>query len=263
MAATAPGSIPGENKSKLKSNTHSNIMRKLALIVTQAILAGGLITLQSNCSAITYDAALDFSLNSNPNGVWSYGFSTTLGGALVLDDENIQDSSGLYIWRNAGQEPNGPSFAFNPTASTITITGVTEDLVWNPYQLSMDPGSAGQYCVLRLNAPESGEYQIQGAFSSVDQYFGAKTDVHILLNGTSFFDSEVYGTTSVTDFDQTIQLNAGDVVDFAVGTDGLPWGWDTTGLDAQITPVPEPSVIGLLVVGLSLIYLRHYKRTAS
>jgi hypothetical protein len=229
-------------------------MRKIVHLVTQAILAGGLITFQSNCSGITYNAADDFSLNSNPNGVWGYGYSTTLGGAMVLDDENVQNTYGLYIWRNAGLDPNGPSFAFNPTASIITITGGTDDMVWNPYQLSMDPGSGGQYCVLRFTPPESGEYQIQGAFSSVDQYFGAKTDVHILLNGTSFFDSEVYGTTSVTDFNQTIQLNAGDVLDFAVGTDGLPWGWDTTGLSATIMPVPEPAVFGLLTVGFLLLY---------
>jgi hypothetical protein len=238
-------------------------MRKIVLLVTQAILAGGLMTLQSKCSAITYDAALDFSLNSNPNGVWSYGYSTTLSGTMVLDNETVQNSYGLYIWRNTSVDPNGPSFAFNPTASTITITGPTDDMVWNPYQLSMDPGSGGQYCVLRFTPLESGEYQIQGAFSSVDQYYGAKTDVHIILNGTSLFDSEVYGTTSVTGFDQAIQLNAGDVLDFAVGTDGLPWGWDTTGLDATVTPVPEPSVLGLLTAGLLLIYLRHYKRTAS
>ena len=238
-------------------------MRKIVHLVTQAILAGGLITFQSNCSGITYNAADDFSLNSNPNGVWGYGYSTTLGGAMVLDDENVQNTYGLYIWRNAGLDPNGPSFAFNPTASIITITGGTDDMVWNPYQLSMDPGSGGQYCVLRFTPPESGEYQIQGAFSSVDQYFGAKTDVHILLNGTSFFDSEVYGTTSVTDFNQTIQLNAGDVVDFAVGTDGLPWGWDTTGLDATVTPVPEPSVIGVLAVGFLLLYRFRSRETAS
>ena len=242
-------------------------MRKIVLLVTQAILAGGLITFQSNCSSITYDAALDFSLNSNPNGVWSYGYSATLGAPMGLDDVNMQNSYGLDLWRNASQDPNGPSFAFNPTASTITIddtaTGGTDHMVWNPYQLSMDPGSVGQYCVLGFTPPESGEYQIQGAFSSVDQYFGAKTDVHILLNGTSFFDSVVYGIDSVTGFDQTIQLNAGDVLDFAVGTDGLPWGWDTTGLDAQITLVPEPSAFSLLTAGLLLVYLRHSRRSAS
>jgi hypothetical protein len=237
-------------------------MRKVVLLVTQAILTGGLITFQSNCRAIIYDAAMDFSLNSNPNGVWSYGYSTTLGASMGLDDVSVQNSYGLYIWRNASQDPNGPSFAFNPTTNTIAITGLTDDMVWNPYQLSMDPGSGGQYCVLRFIPPESGEYQIQGAFSSVDQFYGAKTDVHILVNGTSFFDGEVYGTTSVTSFDQTLQLNVGDVLDFAVGTDGLPWGWDTTGLSATITPVPEPSVFGLLTAGLMLVYLRHTKRSA-
>jgi hypothetical protein len=220
-------------------------------------------TIQPDCQAVVYDAAMDFSLNSNPNGVWSYGYSATLGGAMVLDDQNVQDSSGLYVWRNAGLEPNGPSLAFNPTANPITITGPTDLMIWNPYQLSMTEGSGGQYCVLRFAPPESGAYQVQAAFSSVDKYYGAKTDVHLLVNGMSFFDSVVYGIGSVASFDQTLQLNAGDVLVFAVGLGDYGWGWDTTGLSATITPVPEPSVFSLLGASLLLIYLRHSKRSAS
>jgi len=224
-------------------------------------------TFQPDCKATTYNAALDFSLSSNPNGVWSYGYSTTLGSPMGLDDVTVINGYGLCVWRNASQDPNGPSFAYNPTASPIiiddTATGGTDHMVWNPYQLSMDPGSGGQYCVLRFTPPEGGEYQIQGAFSSVDQYFGAKTDVHILVNGTSFFDGVVYGTTSVSDFDQSLQLNAGDTLDFAVGTDGLPWGWDTTGLGATITLVPEPSVFGLCIASFLLAYLRLSRRPST
>jgi hypothetical protein len=136
-------------------------------------------------------------------------------------------------------------------------------MIWNPYQLSMTEGSGGQYCVLRFAPPESGAYQVQGAFSSVDKYYGAKTDVHLLVNGMSFFDSVVYGIGSVASFDQTLQLNAGDVLVFAVGLGDYGWGWDTTGLSATITPVPEPSVFSLLGASLLLIYLRHSKRSAS
>ena len=224
-------------------------------------------TFQPNCQAIVYDAALDFSLNSNPNGVWSYGYSDTLGSTFVLDDLNAQESSGLYTWRNASQEPNGPNFAYNPTASPIiiddTATGGTDHMVWAPYQLSLGPGSGFQYSVLRFTPPESGEYQVQGAFSSVDQYYGAKTDVHILVNGTSFFDGLVWGTDSVVSFDQPLQLNVGDVLDFAVGPFGGNWGWDTTGLSATITPVPEPSTIGLFAAGLLLVYRVRSKQSDS
>ena len=96
----------------------------------------------------------------------------------------------------------------------------------------------------------------------MDKYYGAKTDVRLLLNGTSFFDSIVYGIDSVTSFDQVLQLNAGDTVDFAVGQGTYGWGWDTTGLSATITPVPEPSAFGLLTVGLLLVYRRCTRRPA-
>ena len=222
-------------------------------------------TFQPNCLAITYDAALDFSLGSNPNGVWSYGYSDSPGGAFVLDDQNVQDNNGLYVWRNASQEPNGPSFAFNPTADPIiiddTATGGMDHMVWAPYQLSLGPGSGFQYCVLRFAPPESGEYQVQGAFSSVDQYYGAKTDVHLLVNGTSIFDNLVWGTDSVVSFDLPLQLDVGDVLDFAVGPFGGNWGWDTTGLSATITPVPEPSVFSLLTAGFLLVALRRARRS--
>jgi hypothetical protein len=236
-------------------------MRKLIFLSTKGILTAGVIMLQSNCHAITYDAAMDFSLNSNPNGVWSYGYSATLGSPMALDDKAVQDSHGLYTWRSAGLDPNGPGFAFNPTASPITITGPTDLMIWNPGQLSMSEGSGGQYCVLRFTAPVTSKYDIQGAFSSVDKYYGAKTDVHLLENGASIFDSVVYGIDSVASFEQTVQLNAGDTVDFAVGLGDYGWGWDTTGLDARIVPVPEPSVMGLFTVGFLLLYRIHPRQT--
>jgi hypothetical protein len=35
-----------------------------------------------------FNAAADFSATKNPNGVWSYGWSPTLGGTFVLDADH-------------------------------------------------------------------------------------------------------------------------------------------------------------------------------
>jgi hypothetical protein len=46
---------------------------------TSALLG---LLLASAAQATTFDIHTDFSTASNPNGVWSYGYSTTLGGTL-------------------------------------------------------------------------------------------------------------------------------------------------------------------------------------
>jgi hypothetical protein len=230
---------------------------------TLAAITAGMLMFQSHCSAVIYDAAADFSLNSNPNGVWSYGYSTTLGGATTLDGESFQDSHGLYVWRKTGSGGNGPAFVYNPTTSPITISGPTDLSVWNPYQLSLSPGSIGlEYSVLRFSVPEDSQYTVQGEFSSVDKFYGATTDVHILRNGTSIFDGILAGgITASSSFNQAVALNAGDFLDFVVGVDGYAGGWDATGLDAMVIPVPEPSVMSLLILGLPLARRFHVRRS--
>jgi hypothetical protein len=218
---------------------------------TMAAFAAGVLLIESNCSAVIYDAAADFSLTANPAGVWSCGYSTTLGGAFTLNGEVYADSSGLYLWRKTGSGQNGPAFVYNPTANPIIITGPSDLAVWNPYQLSSSPGSVGmEYSVLRFTAPGTGQYRVAGAFSSVDRYFGATTDVHVLKNNSSLHDGTVMGITSVSSFDQVILLNAGDWLDFVVGVGSYGGGWDSTGLDARVTPIPEPASMGLFGLGL-------------
>src|SRR5215471_2590753 len=57
------------------------------------------------CSrAITYDPAADFAAgwasNSNPNGVWSYGYSSSLGGPVTLYTARVpgNDSPNQQMW---------------------------------------------------------------------------------------------------------------------------------------------------------------------
>ena len=51
-------------------------MKRLALMVEALALVVS--EVEQASAGIAYDAAADFSLTSNPNGVWSYGYSTTL-----------------------------------------------------------------------------------------------------------------------------------------------------------------------------------------
>ena len=228
--------------------------------LTFGTVATGMIALQLTSAATAYNPSLDFSLNSNPNGVWSYGYSTSLGGSMTLHQEHAQLDMGLYSWRTSTSGYDVPGIFYNPTESTIVYTPNPEaNMVWNPHQTSLHPGPNGEFSILRFTPPEDGRFQLQGQFSSVDQYYGAQTDVHILRNGASIFEGYIAGPTSTAPFNDSLQLAVGDQLDFVVGIGLYSFGWDSTGLDLVVTLVPEPSALGLLSLGLLLLRRFHAK----
>jgi hypothetical protein len=217
-------------------------LKKSAFICSfTALLCFALAALPYAASA--YDAAADFSIGSNPNGVWSYGWSSTLGSAFTLETSNTTAAygqSGLEGWLGTG--PDGvPSVLYNSTANSISIGGHTN---FQPGQLAVNPGTSGEYYVVRWTAPSNGQFTIAATFSGLSTV-GDSSDVHILLNGVSLFDSAVNGSPSPTPFSGIQNVTAGDHIDFAVG-----WGSngnqhdDTTGLAASIVAVPCPNIIG-------------------
>jgi hypothetical protein len=70
--------------------------KKSALISTFATLLS-LVVLARPGAAQSYNAAGDFSIASNPNGAWTYGWSTTLGSAFNLDSSNTTSASGTSV----------------------------------------------------------------------------------------------------------------------------------------------------------------------
>jgi hypothetical protein len=196
-------------------------------------------------TAQTYDVAVDFSAVSNPNGPWSYGYSTNLGSPLTLYT-NMLNESGLNLWlyNIASTDPNVHQ---NPTSNAISITSAQIP----PGGFGLHPGPDGEYSVARLTVPQSGLYRVTGTFFGEDNGGGAPgvsttTDVHVLTNGVSVTDGEVtgFGPGTGPSFDILLQLNLGDYLDFAVGygTDGN-YGNDSTGLSAQIIGLTPPMIL--------------------
>lgn len=210
-------------------------------------------------AALADDVAEDFSLSSNPNGNWSYGWSSSLGGAFNLDTANAASlySLGLSAWLGNQWADGSPYVAKNDTANPITVNNYT---TWQPGQLDINP-VVGYYGVVRWTAPSSGQFTIDGTFSGLSSAPGGDSaDVHIQLNGTSIFDSDVFGTPSPTSYSGVQDLAAGDHIDFVVGIgmDGSDHE-DSTGLSATV--VPEPGTLGLVGAGLScLLAFRFLKR---
>jgi len=219
-----------------------------ALGRTPAIAAAMAVSLTVAYPA-TFDPAADFSFAANPNGPWSYGYSQTLGGSLILHTTS-GGGSGLDFW-NTEISIGLPWVVRNSSASPVNWSGTT---VFAPGALSLHPGPQGEVEVLRFTVPSDGQYQISGEFFGQDYVGPTTTDVHILLNGASIFDDVVSDYAISHPFSTTLMLGSGSHLDFAVGFgSNQTYLYDSTGLSAAITLVPEPTMLTFAGVAAGLL----------
>ena len=139
-----------------------------------------------------FNAAADFSLNSNPNGVWTYGYSTTLGGTFILDANTGTTISGNpnFSYWDANIVFTGTPGVYKNTSATNQQAG---GLNLEPGQLALHPGPHGEVSIVRWTSPDAGNLSLNAIFTGRDNINGTTTDVHVFLNGSSLFDSLVNG----------------------------------------------------------------------
>jgi len=223
-------------------------------------------------AAQTYDAAGDFSATSNPNGVWSYGYETTLGGTFTLYTNKITEAANTAGWN----KPILVDFPF-VVKNFGTIPSTYADVVLAPGQLSLHPGPNDEFSIVRFTAPTAGLYNITANWYAVTTD-GTTTDANVLFAGlrdATFINNQVTGTlnnpTNSPSYAKSVALTAGETVDFAVGF-GNDGGYfrDSTGFDAHLTntpAVPEASTtvsFGLLLaLGLGGAALGARKKRAA
>lgn len=179
-----------------------------------------------------YNASDAFTTNSNPNGVWSYGYSATLGDTVVPFFEQ-GNWGGLDFWRS-NIWLNVPGVYHNP--SSQTITNPTGTVVLTPGQLAFHPGPNGEFAVIRFTVPTDDTYQILAGFAGADIQ-GTTTDVHLLLNGSPQRSGLVngFGPGSGLNINTNLSLRAGDHLDFAVGRGANnEFSFDSTTVAIQI-----------------------------
>ena len=141
----------------------------------------------------SYDLSRDFSLSSNPNGVWSYGYKTTLGGAFTLFGVSRQatDEGGalIDIWSKNSYE----DAAIYHNGSGVTGRALGTEGVYPPGTVWFLPGAAGNldtYCVIRFKVPvgAGGNYQL---ITVTEPYLNGPhsgdTDFHVLHDGAELF----------------------------------------------------------------------------
>ena len=179
-----------------------------------------------------YDATADFSLSQNPNGPWTAGWTSTLGSAFNPFTTGAAASNGFQVWNSPAIDTTGLSFAKNLGAVQYGIpTG----------SLTLHPGPQNQYAVLRFTAPSTGTYDLSAQFFTGDS---GDTDANILLNGNASSPLMYAVTTGGNPvFAKQITLNAGDTLDFVVGSKGSYFS-DNTPINirlTQVTPAAGPA----------------------
>jgi hypothetical protein len=213
-------------------------------------IAAAMILSLAVARSASFDPAVDFSLAGNPNGPWSYGYSQLLGGPLILHVAS-GSGGGLDYW-NTDISIGLPWIVRNSTATAVNWAGTT---VFAPGALSLHPGPQGEVEVLRFTVPSAGQYLVSGAFFGLDYVGPTTTDVHILLNGSSIFDDVVSDYGSNHPFSTTLTLTAGSQLDFAVSFgSNQTYLYDSTGLTATITQVPEPATLALCGLAAGLLF---------
>ncbi len=139
--------------------------------------------------------------------------------------------SKLELKRSTALGGNEPCVNFNTDTKVLNWNGIT----WGPRSLSFHPGPKGEYSVVRWTAPTKGEYKISSSFYAIDP--NATTDVHVIGGKQNLFSDVINlnGKGKRTGFIGTVQIEAGESINFIVGYGNGAYPFDSTGLTVSIT----------------------------
>jgi len=226
----------------------------------------------ASCSASPLSPTLTFEAGwvagSNPNGVWSYGYSSGATGSVTL--YNSQASGAVNGVNNQTWYSSTTNAGFSPSLAYNNGPAINNGNVDIPANgLDIVAGIGGQFSDLVFTVPNTGTYTFTGSFRG-DQY-GVSTVVGIVGAGSSLFNSTISSDGQLDPFSFVDTLTAGQTVNFYVGPNG---GTQNTGLSLMITPnipnpspTPEPSSIVLVgsaaLLGFGLVLYRRAQPVVS
>jgi len=207
------------------------------------------------------DLQSDFSISSgNPNGAWSYGQLSTLGGSFTAADVAGTGTAGgatLDSW--SFSTTTFPVISKLISGSLVGFNG--GDGLISIGEVIMHPGPGNELAAIRYTVPSAGVYDLSGYFGAGDGLGGGafgKIDGYVYKNATSLWS--VLDTTSTHTFSlSAVALAAGDTIDVVVGFGSDGYTYDSTPVNLSITPVPEPATIAGLGLALAAFAKRRRK----
>jgi hypothetical protein len=202
-------------------------------------------------AATVYDAVKDFSFTESTgvNGVWSYGYFN--GSTFVPYNDVLMVGAGGYAWTDKFHRPHGvPAVVGNEgDEGPIVYTTVTQGKdVLNVHpggSLVSGTGGTDYDSIVRFTAPVTSLYSYAGFFRVLDTR--APNGVNVSVGGgTPTLLTGPFGSQS--NFSGLVALSAGSTFDFRVNRAG-DYYYDSTGLSASITAVPEPATWAMMIIG--------------
>jgi hypothetical protein len=209
-----------------------------------AIAATSLLAVSAHATTV-YDVFTDYGAS-----VFSYGSGVGAGLTPFSASYDPCFTSNFECMTSTGPD-SVPAVGRVTTGGSAFFAGtvlVPTGLVW----MHPDNGATPPTSVV-FTAPTSGAYSIAGYFERLDTTNGSGTGVDYTVydNGVSIasgnLPNSTYGETSA--FADTLTLAAGDHISFSISNVSLAYSYDSTGLSATITAVPEPAAWAMMLVG--------------
>ncbi len=202
-----------------------------------------------------FDVSEGFSAGSNPNAPWAYGWVGSLGGSFTLltvpHISTVDSGAKIPSWQlTSGQAP-----VVCKNVSNATLTAGQRIGLGRAKEVWFNPGENGQpenFGVIGLLRRATAFIRLRLHIWPV--YSGSPqgdTDFHVLKNGVELF-GRFLAPSDTASYSNTVALNSGDMVDFAIGrgSDGNAYG---SGLRIAAVllpagPLPDVSADGINVV---------------
>jgi hypothetical protein len=215
-------------------------------LLQSVIVATSLIAGSAAHANVVHDVTADYHTTIDPTSPWSYGYAP---GARANYQFKAFDNITGANWTDSQYVTLGVPLVFKNTGTNI-LYGVLPGMV----ALHSGPVANGDEAIVRFTVAHTGDYDVVGQFFAGD----TGSDNGAIVVNNQIGNPLVYfsNTTDQSLFSlSALHLEAGQTLDFVVGNNGY-FGSGSTPLAAKITevtPVPEPGSIALMVAGLGMV----------